>query len=115
MYVSVVLIPAKVVFSPQQPRLCFLMLFSSSAFAAGPSYVTLWMDPVAVNPSGQVLLRTFYRSNQSGGQALSGSEIRFGWLIVSAQGLWKEYGHLTMKETEATPRKSVSGQCSTAL
>ena len=80
--------------------LCFLLLFSSAAFAAGPSYVTIWMDPVAANPSGQVLLRTFYRSNQSGSQPLSGSEIRFGWLIVSAQGLWKEYGHVSMKETE---------------
>jgi hypothetical protein len=59
------------------------------------------MDPVAANPSGQVLLRTFYRSNQSDGQPLPGSEIRFGWLIVSAQGLWKEYGHFTMKETDS--------------
>jgi hypothetical protein len=80
--------------------ICFLLLFSSAAFAAGPSYVTIWMDPVAANPSGQVLLRTFYRSNQSDGQPLSGSEIRFGWLIVSAQGLWKESGHFAMKETE---------------
>jgi len=80
--------------------ICFLLLFSSTAFASGPSYLTIWMDPVAANPSGQVLLRTFYRSNQSGGQPLPGSEIRFGWLIVSAQGLWKEYGHVSMKETE---------------
>lgn len=80
--------------------ICFLLLLSSSAFAAGPSYVTIWMDPVAANPSGQVLLRTFYRSNLSDGQPLPGSEIRFGWLIVSAQGLWKEYGHLSMKEAE---------------
>ena len=79
---------------------CFLLLFSTATFAAGPTYVTIWMDPVAVNPSGQVLLRTFYRSNQSGGQPLPGSEIRFGWLIVSARGLWKEYGHFSMKETE---------------
>jgi len=80
--------------------ICLLLLFSSSAFAAGPSYLTIWMDPVAANPSGQILLRTFYRSNQSGGQPLPGSEIRFGWLIVSAQGLWKEYGHFSMKATE---------------
>jgi len=79
---------------------CLLLLFSSSALAAGPSYSTTWMDPVAANPSGQVLLRTFYRSNQSDGQPLPGSEIRFGWLIVSAQGLWKEYGHFSMKETD---------------
>jgi len=80
--------------------MCFLLPFSTATFAAGPSYVTIWMDPVAVNPSGQVLLRTFYRSNQLDGQFLPGSEIRFGWLIVSAQGLWKEYGHFSMKETE---------------
>jgi hypothetical protein len=77
-----------------------VLLLSTAAFAAGPSYVTLWMDPVAANPSGQVLLRTFYRSNQSDGRPLPGSEIRFGWLIVSAQGLWKEYGHFSMKATE---------------
>ena len=88
----------------------FLLLFSSSAFAAGPSYVTVWMDPVAANPSGQVLLRTFYRSNQSDGQPLPGSEIRFGWLIVSAQGLWKEYGHFTMKETEDASAEGKSQQ-----
>ena len=80
--------------------ICFLLLLSSAAFAAGPMYVTIWMDPVAANPSGQVLLRTFYRSNLSDGQPIPGSEIRFGWLIVSAQGLWKESGHFAMKETE---------------
>ncbi len=94
------LIPGKGRVFTTAAAICFLLLFSSSAFAAGPSYVTIWMDPVAANPSGQVLLRTFYRSNQSGGQPLPGSEIRFGWLIVSAQGLWKEYGHVSMKETE---------------
>lgn len=80
--------------------ICFVLLLFSPVFAAGPSYITIWMDPVAANPSGQVLLRTFYRSNQSNGQPLPGSEIRFGWLIVSAQGLWKEYWHVSMKETE---------------
>ena len=90
--------------------ICVLLLFPSSAFAAGPSYVTIWMDPVAANPSGQVLLRTFYRSNQSDGQPLPGSEIRFGWLIVSAQGLWKEYGHFAMKETEGDSAEEKSQQ-----
>jgi hypothetical protein len=94
------LIPVKGRVFTKAAAICFLLLFSSSALAAGPSYVTIWMDPIAVNPSGQVLLRTFYRSNLSDGQPLSGSEIRFGWLIVSAQGLWKEYGHFAMKETE---------------
>jgi len=94
------LIPGKGRAFTTAAAICFLVLFSTAAFAAGPSYVTIWMDPVAANPSGQVLLRTFYRSNQSDGQPLSGSEIRFGWLVVSAQGLWKEYGHFSMKETE---------------
>jgi hypothetical protein len=88
----------------------FLLLCASSSSAASPSYVTIWMDPIAVNPSGQILLRTFYRSNQSAGQALPGSEIRFGWLIVSAQGLWKEYGHFTMKETEGGSAEEKSQQ-----
>jgi hypothetical protein len=87
-----------------------LLFCASPSSAAGPSYVTIWMDPVAANPSGQVLLRTFYRSNQSDGQALPGSEIRFGWLIVSAQGLWKEYGHFTMKETESASVEEKSQQ-----
>jgi hypothetical protein len=94
------LIPGSGRFFTKAAVICFLLLFTSSAFAAGPSYVTIWMDPVAANPSGQVLLRTFYRSNQSDGQPLPGTEIRFGWLIVSARGLWKEYGHFSMKETE---------------
>lgn len=94
------LIPGNGRFFTKAAVIGFLLLLSSSAFAAGPSYVTIWMDPVAANPSGQVLLRTFYRSNQSDGLPLAGSEIRFGWLIVSAQGLWKEYGHFAMKETE---------------
>jgi hypothetical protein len=94
------LIPGKGRVFTTAAAMCFLLLLSSAAFAAGPSYLTIWMDPVAVNPSGQVLLRTFYRSNLSNGQPLDGSEIRFGWLVVSAQGLWKEYGHFSMKETE---------------
>jgi hypothetical protein len=51
------------------------------------------MIAIAVNPSGQILLRTFYDSNQSGGHSLSCREVRFGWLVVSAQGFWKEYKH----------------------
>jgi hypothetical protein len=104
------LIPGKARVFSTTAAMCFLLLFCSVAFAAGPSYVTIWMDPVAANPSGQVLLRTFYRSNQSGGQALPGSEIRFGWLIVSAQGLWKEYGHFSMKETESASAGEMSQQ-----
>jgi hypothetical protein len=104
------LIPGKGRVFTTTAAMCFLLLFSSVTFAAGPSYVTIWMDPVAANPSGQVLLRTFYRSNQSNGQALPGSEIRFGWLIVSAQGLWKEYGHFTMKETESASAEEMSQQ-----
>ena len=73
--------------------ICFLLLFSSDAFATGPSGLTVRMNPVAANPSGQILLRTFYDSNKSGGHSLGSSEIRFGWLVVSAQGLWKEHKH----------------------
>ncbi len=104
------LIPGKGRVFTTAAAMCFLLLLSTAAFAAGPSYVTLWMDPVAANPSGQVLLRTFYRSNQSDGQPLPGSEIRFGWLIVSAQGLWKEYGHFAMKETEGDSAEEKSQQ-----
>ena len=104
------LIPGKGRVFASAAAICFLLLLSSSAFAAGPTYITIWMDPVAANPSGQVLLRTFYRSNLSDGQPLPGSEIRFGWLIVSAQGLWKEYGHFTMKETESDSAEEKSQQ-----
>lgn len=93
--------PRKVLVCLSAAAMCFLLLLSVPAFASGPSYVTIWMDPVAANPSGQVLLRTFYRSNLSGGIPLHGSEIRFGWLVVSAQGLWKEYDHFSMRDTES--------------
>lgn len=73
--------------------ICFLLMLSSDAFATGPSGLTVRMNPVAANPSGQILLRTFYDSNKSGGHSLGSSEIRFGWLVVSAQGLWKEHKH----------------------
>jgi hypothetical protein len=73
--------------------ICFLLLFSSAAFATGPSSITVQISPIAANHSGQVLFRTFYDMNRSGGHSFSRSEIRFGWLIVSAQGLWKEYKH----------------------
>lgn len=93
--------PRKVLACLTAAAMCILLLLSAPAFASGPSYVTIWMDPVAANPSGQVLLRTFYRSNLSGGIPLHGSEIRFGWLVVSAQGLWKEYDHFSMRDTES--------------
>lgn len=80
--------------------ICFLLLFSSDAFATGPSGLTVRMNPIAVNPSGQVLLRTFYDSNKSGGHSFASSEIRFGWLVVSAQGLWKEYTHAEVSAVE---------------
>ena len=66
--------------------ICFLLLFSSAAFATGPSGLTVRMNPIAVNPSGQVLLLTFYASNKSGGHSLYSSEIRFGWLVDVGPG-----------------------------
>ncbi len=93
------LIPVRGRVFPQQPNLLPAAVFLCR-LRCGAVVSDRLDGPRRREPSGQVLLRTFYRSNQSDGQPLPGSEIRFGWLIVSSQGLWKEYGHFAMKETD---------------
>jgi hypothetical protein len=60
----------------------------AAALATGPSQITIHLRPVAVNAKGEVLMKTWRASNPEGLQRLG--PVDLGWLVVSADGLWKE-------------------------
>ena len=68
----------------------FLLLFCSATFtsATGPSTAEFKIVPIAHNGKGVVLFKTYYTVNATGGHSYQ--EVEFGWLVVSANGLWEE-------------------------
>lgn len=65
-----------------------LLLMVQCAFATGPSSAEIEIVPLAVNAQGIVLCKTVSHINLTGAQTLSGKE--YGWLVVSADGVWQE-------------------------
>jgi hypothetical protein len=68
-----------------------LLLCPALASATGPSSADFKIVPIAHNGKGVVLFKTYYTVNATGGHSLQ--EVEFGWLVVSANGLWEEALH----------------------
>lgn len=69
--------------------LVFISGFSSKN--TGISYCIIKIIPVASGDGGTVLFKTYYSINPMGGSILTPVEI--GWLVVSADRIWKESQH----------------------
>jgi len=57
------------------------LLFTLSAFATGPSYVHSEMNPVSINDKGEILCRTRFLKNDTGGHWYQ--RIEYGLCVVS--------------------------------
>jgi hypothetical protein len=68
-----------------------MLAIPASSRATGPSSITVRLRPVAVNARGEVLLKTWREANPEGAQAVM--PVDLGWLVVSADGLWREATH----------------------
>lgn len=68
----------------------FLLLLwpATLAAATGPSSADFKIIPIAHNGKGVVLCKTYYTVNVTGAHYYQ--EVEFGWLVVSANGLWEE-------------------------
>lgn len=66
--------------------------------ATGPSSATVELTPLAVGEGGVVVLKTVRRVNRTGAQTLHGTQ--FGWLCVSAAGVWQEHLHFEFHESQ---------------
>lgn len=71
----------------------FLLLLwpATLTSATGPSSADFKIVPIAHNGKGVVLFKTYYTVNATGGHSLQKTE--YGWLVVSANGLWEESLH----------------------
>jgi hypothetical protein len=64
---------------------------TGAARATGPSRATIEIVPIAVSSKGVVLFKTWRELNPEGAHAAQPAEV--GWLVVSADGLWREVPH----------------------
>ena len=72
-------------------RLIILILLwslSTAVYATGTSYATIKLTPIATHPHGEVLFKIYRNINGRGAGTLHA--IRYGWLVVSSQGVWSE-------------------------
>ena len=65
-----------------------LLLININIFATGSPYANIKLKPIATNYEGHVLFQTFSDVNKEGSYSCSSD--KFGWLVVSAYGLWDE-------------------------
>lgn len=76
-----------------------VLLGFSTAHATGPSSAEIEIVPLAVNGQGVVLCKTESHINLMGAQSLKGME--YGWLAISADGVWDEQLENRIDEKEA--------------
>ena len=69
-----------------------------SRTATGPSYAIIKIIPLALSRQGLLLCKTFYVVNRTGAHSLQRAE--FGWLVVSARGVWEETSHMVVDPDE---------------
>lgn len=67
-----------------------LMLLASLVLlkATGPSYAEIKLTPIATHENGEVLFQTYQDINGMG--AHHNGNVKIGWLVVSAVGVWDE-------------------------
>lgn len=61
--------------------------------ATGPSYAEIILTPIATHKNGEVLFQTYQDINGMG--AHHNGNVKIGWLVVSAAGVWDE--HIALK------------------
>lgn len=65
--------------------------------STGPSSLTIKIRPVAVSNNGVLLFRTLLEQNSEGCHGwCKDHTAKYGWLVVSAKGLWKERTYATI-------------------
>jgi len=84
------------------------ILLSTTLFATGSPYANVKLKPIATNHAGQVLFQTFSDVNKEG--SYSCTYDKFGWLVVSAYGLWDErvaYSTAEIFDKESCAKKDI--------
>ncbi len=71
--------------------IALLFLYPIPLFATGPSWAEINIIPVACNDNGVLLFESNSRINRSGGHGYEAIESKSGILVVSQEGLFKEY------------------------
>jgi hypothetical protein len=72
--------------------LMFVITLGSSSENTGVSYCIIKIVPVGSGDNGTVLFKTYYSINPMGWSIITPVEI--GWLVASANGIWKESRHV---------------------
>jgi hypothetical protein len=68
----------------------------------GPSSAEIKIVPIAFN-NGAVLFKTYHYINRNGAHSFVRTE--FGWLVVSADGIWEEVPHIILDPEKKTSRE----------
>lgn len=82
----------------------FVVLLNSFLWATGPSYAQVTLTPIATNSNGKVLFQTYHNFNKMGG---SSEKRKYGWLVVSASGVWEEKVAFVVNNLVGNPNKNL--------
>jgi len=82
----------------------FVVLLNSFLWATGPSYAQVTLTPIATNSNGKVLFQTYHNFNKMGG---SSEKRKYGWLVVSASGVWEEKVAFVVNNLVGNPNKKL--------
>ncbi len=90
--------------------LIFLLFACAAApsFATGPSTATIQIIPISYNDKGVILCKTAFFINRTGGVA--DQRIEYGWLAVSASGIWEEVKHTVIEDPHDPINESTSAK-----
>ncbi|MDH5408589.1 MAG: hypothetical protein OEY00_08270 [Gammaproteobacteria bacterium] len=85
--------------------LFLLLIIPTVSNSTGPSYADIKIIPVAMNEKGVLLFKTYSHINKVGRHSLEGVE--YGWLLVSAQGVWEEKIYYRVTEEDSDDSRKI--------
>ncbi len=85
----------------------FIFLWGDCGVATGPSVVAIEIVPITYTAHNVILFKTRYKLNRRGITGLT--KVEYGWLVVSANGIWEEYPDMTFdpEEFQNDPQKMI--------
>ncbi len=85
----------------------FIFLWGDCSVATGPSVAAIEIVPITYTAHNVILFKTRYDINRRGITGLT--KVEYGWLVVSASGIWEEYPDMMFdpEEFQNDPQKMI--------
>ncbi len=71
-----------------------MLCWTNSSIATGPSHAKIKILPIGYDLKGIILFKTYSYINPTGNHKYN--RVKYGWLVVSANGIWRESPHIIL-------------------